>query len=86
MAIEHFTLFNVDRPELHLGRKTVAAEPAHDDGMAAEESTGRGRILPLGLFVGLAVGAALLYRRSRSTDVSLDDEAEDVEADLAEAQ
>jgi hypothetical protein len=87
MVFENLTLFEIQLDSAQFGPRPIGrSEDAHEAEIEADEDSGRGRRLPLFVLGLLAIGAAMLYRRSRSSDVELDAESEDAESDLATAQ
>ncbi|MFB6361841.1 MAG: hypothetical protein ABEH59_11040 [Halobacteriales archaeon] len=85
MVFENLTLFEIQIDAADFPRRTTTSDVSDAD-VELVEAAGRSRRFPLVLFGLLAIGAAALWRRSRSTDVSMDAEIEDTEADLAAAQ
>lgn len=86
MVFENLTLFEIQLDGAQFGPRSLnRSENDNDDEMEMAEG-GRSRLLPVFVLGVLAVGIAALYRRTRSTDVELDAEPEDAEADLATAQ
>ena len=87
MVFEHLTLFQIDLDGAHIGPRVTTADDEHSDETMATDAGGRGRFLPMFVFLALAVGATMLSRRSRRSDVAFESEADEAaEADLAEAQ
>lgn len=88
MVFENLTLFEVQLESAQFGPRSLNRSDDHDDHEDHDDEAtgGRGRLLPVFMLALLAVGSAMLYRRSRSSDDELDAEPEDAEADLATAQ
>lgn len=87
MVFENLTLFEIQLDGAQFGPSSIGESDDHDDDTVEQSGEGgRPRLVPVFMLALLAVGAGMLYRRSRSTDIELDAESEDAEADLATAQ
>jgi MYXO-CTERM domain-containing protein len=85
MVFENLTLFEIQIHAPDFLRRTPAADVS-DSEIELVKASGCSRRVPILLFGLLAIGAAAVWRRSRSNDVSMEAELEDAEADLAAAQ
>lgn len=84
MVFENLTLFEIQLDGAQFGPRSMGGSEGHDEEISeTSETSGRGRFLPVFMLAFLAIGAGLLYRRSRSADVELDAESDEAEADLA---
>lgn len=87
MVFENLTLFEIQLDGAQFGPRSIGGSDDHDDETVEQsEAGGRGRLIPVFMLTLVAIGVAMLYRRSRSSDVELDSESEDAEANLATAQ